>query len=80
MERRHAYRLIESSAVVGNLSPIGDIPATESQARPLAKLPPAEQPEAWQEAVTSAFTGPVTEPSRNTAGSGGGCNALTLIG
>ena len=43
MKRAHAYRLIESSAVVGNLSPIGDIPATESQARPLAKLPAEEQ-------------------------------------
>lgn len=46
MKRAHAYRLIESSAVVGNLSPIGDIPATESQARPLAALPPEERADA----------------------------------
>jgi len=35
---------IDSVDVVKNLSPIGDIPATERQARPLTKLPPAEQP------------------------------------
>jgi hypothetical protein len=40
MSRIHAYRLIESAAVVGNLLPIGtSLPTTESQARPLTTLP-----------------------------------------
>ena len=51
MKRAHAYRLIESAGVMDNLSPIGDKPATESQARPLSKLPPEKQPEAWQAAI-----------------------------
>ena len=42
MSRSYAHRMIESSAVVEML-PIGNKPATESQARPLAKLPAEEQ-------------------------------------
>jgi hypothetical protein len=35
----HSYRLIDSSQIVGHLSPIGDnLPSTESQARPLTTL------------------------------------------
>ena len=71
MSRSYAHRMIESAAVVEML-PMGNKPASERQARPLAKLPPAEQPKAWQEAVTSAFTGPPTPRSGTTAGSGGG--------
>ena len=48
MERAHAYRLIDSAKVVANLSPIGDIPRTESQARPLTSLPPEAQHIAWR--------------------------------
>jgi|GEM_PF-4231926 len=50
MQRAYAYRLMESSEVVRNLSPMGDIPQSERQARPLAKLPAEEQAPAWEEA------------------------------
>ena len=60
MERAHAYRLIDSAKVVANLSPIGDIPRTESQARPLTSLPPEAQPVVWQRAVETAPNGKVT--------------------
>ena len=52
MNRAHAYRLIDAAEVVNNLSPIGDIPANESQARPLTQLNdnPALQREACQRA------------------------------
>lgn len=55
MHRSRAYRFIDAAEVVNNLrgqmSPIGDIPRNEAQARPLAALPPADQPAAWEEAV-----------------------------
>jgi N6-adenosine-specific RNA methylase IME4 len=61
MQRAHAYRLIESAKVLNTLSPIGDIlPATESQARPLASLEPEEQVEAWKRVITSTPEGKVT--------------------
>lgn len=50
MSKRHADRLVGSAAVAANLGPIGPVPTTESQARPLTKLPPAEQPKAWERA------------------------------
>ena len=55
MTRRHADRQIEAAQVVVNMRPIGlksdPLPKTESQARPLAKLPKEEQSKAWKEAV-----------------------------
>lgn len=58
IERAHAYRLMDSARVVMNLSPIGDIlPATESQARPLAKFEPEQQQYVWQQVIDTA---PVT--------------------
>jgi hypothetical protein len=60
MSRPHAYRLIDGAKVVGALSPIGDKPATESQARPLTSLPPEEQAAAWREAVETAPGGKAT--------------------
>lgn len=55
MGRAHAYRLMDAADVVQNLSPIGDmLPATESQARPLAALAPDEQREVWREVVQTA--------------------------
>jgi len=36
--------IIRAAEVVGNLSTMVDKPKTETQARPLAKLPAAEQP------------------------------------
>ena len=59
MKRAHSYRLMEASLVVENLSPqclqIGDIlPTNEAQCRPLTKLEPEKQVEAWTKAVESA--------------------------
>lgn len=61
MTRAYADRLIGAAEVVGNLTPIGVVlPTTESQARPLTKLEPEQQIEAWQEAVETAPNGKVT--------------------
>ena len=61
MERAHAYRLIKSSEVAQNLSPIGDI-ENEAQARPLTRIKdPDEQREAYQEAVRTAPEGKGTK-------------------
>jgi len=48
-DRTYAHRLIESANVCKVL-PMGNIPKTERQARPLAKLPPEDQPAAWEKA------------------------------
>jgi hypothetical protein len=48
MERAHAYRLIDAAQVIRNLSPMGDIPTSERQVRPLTKLEPSEQRLAWK--------------------------------
>ena len=72
--KTHANRLLIAAQVVermtpigvkDNLSPIGDkpelpLPIKESQARPLAALPPEKQRAAWQEAVATAPAGKVT--------------------
>jgi len=51
-KRSEAYRLIDASVVISNLSPIGDIlPKTESQTRPLTSLEPEIQKEVWNEVV-----------------------------
>ena len=42
-----ANRFIQASETVNNLTPIGVIPTSESQIRPLAKLDKDEQYEAW---------------------------------
>lgn len=55
MGKAYAFRQIAASEAVKNLSPIGDIkPTTESQARPLTKLPPEQHPVAWARAVEIA--------------------------
>ena len=52
MDRRQANRLIGSADVAENLGPMG--PKNERQARPLTKLLPEKQPEAWAKAVQIA--------------------------
>lgn len=55
ISRQHAYRLIGAADAAARVSPIGVIqPATESQARPLTKLPPHEQPAAWRDVIDTA--------------------------
>jgi hypothetical protein len=60
MGKSYANRMIAASEVVGNLTPIGAVPATESQARPLASLPFDQQREAWTRAITSSRNGKPT--------------------
>lgn len=43
--KRHCDRLIGAAEISRDLGPIG--PTTESQARPLTKLPPEQRSEAW---------------------------------
>lgn len=65
--RIHAHRLIQASDVISNLLPIGNaaelplpMPANEAQVRPLSKLMPEQQREAWAKAVESAPGGKVS--------------------
>lgn len=60
-ERAHAYRLIKSSVVFQNLSPIGDIPKAEGVIRPLTKIKdPVKQREIYEKAIKTAPKGRVT--------------------
>lgn len=58
MARSQAYRLIDASKVIDNLSPIGDgiLPQNESQARALTSLKTIEQRNLWREFVESGTT------------------------
>lgn len=58
--KTHAYRLIDDAAAVAELSPIGDKPANEAQARALAEAPEGERQSVWDEAVGAAPDGKVT--------------------
>jgi hypothetical protein len=60
MKRTYAFYMIESAKVIDNVHICEQIPATESQTRPLAKLSPDQQREAWQKAVDTAPEGKVT--------------------
>ncbi len=56
MGKSQAYRLIDASCVMDNLSPIGErLPARESQARPLTKLDPTDQRKVWREFLNSGM-------------------------
>ncbi len=59
MDRSHAYRLIAASEVALNLSPTGDTPESERLARPLTRLPAADQNDAWLHAKQLAGDDPV---------------------
>lgn len=59
-DRRNAYYLMGSAAVIENVNNCSQKPATESQCRPLSKLEPDQQREAWQQAVSTAPDGKVT--------------------
>jgi hypothetical protein len=51
LKRQRAYELISASEIEARLSEISDTKPKESHTAELKKLPPAEQPAAWQEAV-----------------------------
>jgi hypothetical protein len=54
--KSHCYRLMEASAVIDNLSPIGEImPQNESQLRPLSKLDAYNQRKAWHAFINSGM-------------------------
>jgi hypothetical protein len=60
MARQTAYQLIDSASVIENVRNCGQtetIPTNEFQARPLARLDPEQQREAWQKAVSTAPDG-----------------------
>lgn len=55
MARSQAYRLMEASKIIDNLSPIGDgvLPQNESQTRPLSRLKTIDQRKIWREFIES---------------------------
>jgi hypothetical protein len=59
-KRTYAFYMIESARVIENVHNCERIPMTESQTRPLARLEPDQQREAWQKAVETAPEGKVT--------------------
>lgn len=60
--QQSATRYIRASQTVQNLQsePMGSLPTSERQARPLTRLEPEQQREAWQRAVETAPEGKVT--------------------
>jgi len=60
MSRFYAHRTIDAAKVADNLLPMGNIPTSERQARPLTKLEPEQQREVWREAVETAPDGKIT--------------------
>lgn len=61
ISRPRAYQLIDAAVVTTELSTIVDtLPATESQARPLAALKPEQQREAWERVLETAPNGKIT--------------------
>lgn len=60
---RRARMFIDSASVLANLQTgtiVPILPATESQARPLTKLEPAEQVRVWEQVVATAPEGKIT--------------------
>lgn len=60
MERRYADRLISGAKTAQLVSPTGLKSIAERQIRPLTRLPPEQQSEAWAKAVDTAPDGKVT--------------------
>jgi hypothetical protein len=58
--RQTAYQFIDSARVIENVSDCLQRPANEYQTRPLARLEPDQQREAWQKAVETAPEGKIT--------------------
>jgi len=61
MGSSRARQLIDAAKRVENIESVTNVtPASEAVTRPLASLPPEQQPEAWQRAVDTAPEGKVT--------------------
>lgn len=58
--RRNAYYLIDAAAVIENVNHGSQPPANERQARPLTRLEPEQQREAWKQVVETAPEGKIT--------------------
>jgi len=70
MARDYAYKLIGSSQVMDNLKNVNNClqkPQTESQARPLTRLPAPLQIEAWEKVVDTATAFPASAFSGTTS-------------
>ena len=61
-KRTYAFYMIESAKVMDNVHNCEQKPTTEAQTRPLARLLPDQQREAWQKAVETAPEGKVNIP------------------
>jgi hypothetical protein len=61
VERSTGYQIMAAAKAMGNLLPVeGRLPDREWQVRPLAKLRPEQQQQAWERAVRTAPNGKVT--------------------
>lgn len=57
MSKSHAYRLIEASRVIDNLSPLGEVlPENEAQLRALGHLNPMDQRRIWRDFLAAGIT------------------------
>lgn len=61
INRDYANKLIGSAKVVANLDTIESKPTREAQVRPLTKLPPEQQKEAWRAAVETSGGDPTAK-------------------
>ena len=63
--RSYAHRLIDAAATAENVANCQQMPVSEGQVRPLTKLPPEKQPEAWDTAIEKAVEelGPGAKPT-----------------
>ena len=56
MSKSHAYRLIEASRIIDNLSPLGEVlPENEAQLRPLGHLNPFDQRRIWRDFLAAGM-------------------------
>jgi thioesterase domain-containing protein len=62
MSLNYSERLIQSAKIVSNIKslPMGRVPTNERQTRPLTKLEPELQKEAWAKAIETAPKGKIT--------------------
>jgi hypothetical protein len=60
LRRTYAFYMIESAKVIDNVHNCEPIPTTESQCRPLTRLEPDKQREAWQKVIDIAPEGKIT--------------------
>lgn len=61
MSKTNANRLVSASATISNLTPVGVIPTTERQVRPLTPLVPEIQREVWAETLQKHGENPPSE-------------------